>query len=360
MKLFRKREDPGLFNFDIPGKTGLSDLQYLARLAQSVPENGVIVEVGPLYGRSTWTLARAAHPSVTVYAIDLWETAPWIEKMRKEERCKPFSVESFKYYTRDCPNIIAMKGPSPDVADGWELPVDAYFEDANHGNPELGRNLDFWTPFIKPGGILCGHDYSIRFPDVGREVMKIEEAWGGCKAEIIDTLWALRRPGKGMPDTVFDGLEIPDIPLLRMTTINKHMGEKHWPPLVYCGQIINPDRLEEVTLNWHKPVAGLDVEYRVLHPERGASRWVRSGSAAYVPDPDDKPRPFQHFAARLVGERAGEFDIEYNAFHRQIGNGGFEKSGKTATEENGEWTVHDVPGASITALRVEVKKKARG
>ena len=51
-------------NLDIPRTMTLSGLHYLAKLAQSVPENGIICEIGPymeaLLGFSAITLIRAS------------------------------------------------------------------------------------------------------------------------------------------------------------------------------------------------------------------------------------------------------------------------------------------------------------
>lgn len=340
-------------NMDIPGKTFLSDLEYLERLAAAVPENGVIVEVGPLFGRSTWTLAKSCHPSVTIYAIDTWEPEPWIKRMEKEFDCLPFSQQAFEHYTKDCSNIIPIKGPSPDIVHDWDKPIDAYFEDAVHGNPVLRRNLDFWRPFIKPGGIICGHDYTTRFPDVGREVDRIAQEWR-TQSEVIGSMWAMRKPG-GAQQAVYDGLAPLDGPQIQITTHNKIAGEYTWAPKIWAGSLLKADRMDWLQLDWRQPLDGLEVECRVAHPDHGESDWVASGRKCKLPT--DRFRPIWKFSARLTGSRAEEYDVVYQTSYRQFGNKGHLKSGHSEIVRNGEWAKAQTPGAPMTALTVWIEKR---
>ncbi len=101
-------------NKDIPRTMTMAGLEYLGRLSKCVPENGTIVEIGPLFGSSTWVLAKNAHPSVKVISVDTWEPQPWIDKIEaKFPGCKPFSIEAFKYYTQDCENVTAVQAGAP-------------------------------------------------------------------------------------------------------------------------------------------------------------------------------------------------------------------------------------------------------
>lgn len=344
-------------NLNIPGKMSELELTYLARLAAAVPAGGVIVEVGPLFGRSTYAMACAA-PQAAIYSIDTWETAPWIEKYRAQAGdVLPFGVDAFRRYTQACSNITPIKGFSPDVVKDWDRPVDLYFEDAIHGNPGLKANLDFWLQHLKPGGIICGHDYTLRFPDVKREADHIASAWK-TKIEVAGSIWAIRRP---KPDDRA-GADISSIlapvaaPSLRMTTSNRHRGVAHHEPLVWGGAVLEPDPLTSVTLQWARRVDDLDVEYRVGNLDGVASAWVKSGRKCFI-EIDDKRRPFHRFAARLVGKRASEFAVTYVASYRQIGNGGHRLSGPSPVTMDGEWAEAQWPGASMSALSVRVRPR---
>lgn len=164
----------------IPGQIGWDALVAMARLAKCVPENGVVVETGSLFGRSSFVWARNVHPSVTVYCVDPWVREQWIieavEKPQKPEM--PFSIEAFRHYTRDCPNIRTIQGYSPEVVrESWDREVDLFFDDGDHDEPGLSRNRDFWTPRIKPGGWFCADEYDAAYPDCLRKTHELAIEW---------------------------------------------------------------------------------------------------------------------------------------------------------------------------------------
>src|SRR5262249_50790567 len=153
----------------------------MARVAKLVPPNGIVVETGSLFGRSSFVWARNVHPSVTVYCIDPWKREPWIVDVveRVQNPVMPFSLDAFRYYTRECPNIRTIQGTSPLAVQGtWSQPVDLFFDDADHQEPGLSLNRDFWVPWIKPGGIFCGDDYAAAFPDCIRKTHALASEWG--------------------------------------------------------------------------------------------------------------------------------------------------------------------------------------
>jgi len=158
-------------------------------VAKLVPRDGVVVEVGSYLGRSSWAWAKSVDPSVTVYCCDPWDGY------------RGSSRELFASHTSDCPNIVALQGYSPQDFRDWDRPIDLYFEDAVHRNPVLRENLDFWTGFLKPGGIVCGHDYLGKFPDVVKEAHALGERLG-CRLLHVESFWCL------LPESAFRVLEV--------------------------------------------------------------------------------------------------------------------------------------------------------
>jgi hypothetical protein len=176
-------------NNKIPRTMTIEGLKALGVLASMVPKNGIIVEIGPLYGSSTWVLSKNADPSVTIYSIDTWEDMPWISKRLPD--APKFSIDSFKKYISDCDNVIPIKGFSPDIVkDSWDRGIDMYFDDASHGNPYFIDNLNFFDNFINESAIICGDDYAAGWPDIPNEVFNYSKIYGQYPS-VLGRLWSV-------------------------------------------------------------------------------------------------------------------------------------------------------------------------
>lgn len=163
------------------------------QLASSVPEYGIVVEVGSLYGLSAWHISKSIPKTATLFCIDPFERTESNIEFEKRVKAPYFCRESFDIFTADCPNIVVLQGWSPDVCRGWQVPIDMYFDDAFHTNPVTKWNIDFWSERVKPGGIVCGHDYSSIFPDVIDNADQLARKWNTC-IHVEESLWNVRKP----------------------------------------------------------------------------------------------------------------------------------------------------------------------
>lgn len=148
---------------DIPvrGFMTLRELEQIASWAKEVPENGVIVEVGSYVGRSACAWAMA-DPTVKIYCIDYFEY-----------------MDEFVDNTSQYPNIIPIRGQSPNAIRYPGDLIDIFFLDAAHTNPSDILNIEYFLPLIKPGGLLCGHDYGDpRYPDIMTNIKMLEDRLG--------------------------------------------------------------------------------------------------------------------------------------------------------------------------------------
>ncbi|XDA96885.1 class I SAM-dependent methyltransferase [Sulfitobacter sp. LCG007] len=183
-------------NCSIPRTMTMAGLHYLGRLARSVPENGTIVEVGPLYGSSTWVLRHNSHPSVKIFSLDTWDPQPWIE--RRLPDALPFGKDAYLHYIRDCENVEPIQGWSPQsVAETWDRPIDMFFDDATHGDPGFSANMNFFLPFVRDDGVLCGDDFASGWPDIIRVVTELARRWDAAP-EVAGRVWSvLNNGGRG-------------------------------------------------------------------------------------------------------------------------------------------------------------------
>ena len=101
---------------------------------------------------------------------------------------------NFDHYTRDCHNITAVRGHSPEDFHDWPTAsLDLVFLDGIHHNPGFRDDVMHWYPRLKPGGTLCGDDCARTHPDV---LWTIDDF---CKERNIPftverRIWMLKRP----------------------------------------------------------------------------------------------------------------------------------------------------------------------
>lgn len=180
-------------NTNIPGWNGKEILEIIATYASKVPENGNILELGALFGRSTYALGHNKHPSVKLTVIEIWptilldhhkvvnfhdDTCSQEEKLKILEKIKqnPERLESddfydlWRHWTQDIANMESIRGftSMPNI----NFPMfDFIFHDAGHSYEDVYSDLNHWFSKLKPDGVIIIDDYErIHFPDLCRAV----------------------------------------------------------------------------------------------------------------------------------------------------------------------------------------------
>jgi Methyltransferase domain len=216
------------YNLNIPGWMPEAELKTIEMLAQTIPRDGNMVEIGPFCGRSSWCWARSADPSVTVHCLDIWNpaehpyhppatigndqttNADFGAAMDREKVSG--TLENFKYFTGDCANVVAHQGASPRDFKNWDEPLDLVFLDGVHHNPIFWQDLNFWFWKLKPGGLCCGDDFARTHPDVVWGVQDFAKTHG-LTFLVQGRIWMMPRPPhRPIPTTLFGNREasVPD------------------------------------------------------------------------------------------------------------------------------------------------------
>ena len=172
-----------MYDMTIDGHMNERELQVIERWASAVPENGVIVEVGSLFGRSAVAWAKSCALSVNVYCVD-----PFYDP-----RTDTDYSDEFYENTNDIENLFSIVAVCPyfKYSKYIDKPADVYFVDATHSNPNDWHIILFGLKNLKSGGLLCGHDYSPDWPDVVENVKKLEEMLGRAATLYPETsLWS--------------------------------------------------------------------------------------------------------------------------------------------------------------------------
>ena len=118
----------------------------------------VMVEVGSLEGISTLLFS---HFVKTIYSVDCYDyKVPETGRIPEHDQMFIEAERMFIDRTKDVPNIIKIKKTSIEAAKDFEdSSLDAVYIDAEHDEVSVREDIKAWRPKIKPGGLLCGHDY---------------------------------------------------------------------------------------------------------------------------------------------------------------------------------------------------------
>lgn len=130
--------------------------------------HGFGCEVGVHSGETTAALLRHLPLICEYHAVDPWES---YEKYNGTTYRKP-GHKKFKTWPSVMDNFLNATKPFSDkvfihrmtsveaVNEFSDNYLDWVFIDANHDYPYIKENLEIWTPKVKVGGIVSGHDYN--------------------------------------------------------------------------------------------------------------------------------------------------------------------------------------------------------
>lgn len=196
------------YNLDIKGWMTQQELVILESWATGLEPGSTIVEIGSLYGRSSYCLAASAPEGSMVYCYDRWLGDLSDETIRTftEDQIKTHGFPTTGIYnTHDyfIKNTESLKNiRSKKISDYTEIAwphgriVDLFFIDAAHENPSDWEYIDYWRLFVKKDGYICGHDYypdSNTFPDICKNVKMLEEIYNTSVETYKNTsLWRIR------------------------------------------------------------------------------------------------------------------------------------------------------------------------
>jgi hypothetical protein len=144
---------------NIPGWSGDIECFY-ADLATKIPQGGTFVEVGVLFGRSLACMGDL-RPDLDLWAVDLWQESSALDCFAEVAAKYPTTWQGFLgLMAEHAPDVLkrvhVIRAPSTSVT----LPMaDVVFIDANHEYEFVRDDIIHWSPGVKPGGWLCGHDY---------------------------------------------------------------------------------------------------------------------------------------------------------------------------------------------------------
>lgn len=190
----RKREPweyiPGWFNYQ----------ELYKRLADSFTDGSRFCEVGVWLGKSLGAMASYCKgKDVTLYAVDTFKGtqtdgedcvsmhAPVVAANGGSNR------KAFEDNMRKCGvnGNLSILDYSSDYAATF-VPrefLDAVFIDADHSRDAVTMDIQMWSPRVKPGGVIAGHDYE-------RESVRsaVLSCFDEKDIEVVGNCWVYRKP----------------------------------------------------------------------------------------------------------------------------------------------------------------------
>lgn len=187
--------------FSIDGWMSETELNWLHDQARAIPDNSTIVEVGVWLGRSSAAIYTGAGIQKTTIAIDTWAGQPSLQAtdhiLASEVNLKELFLDNMHdlgiYPKSHKPGGRAFRnGFFYLTADS--IQASKYFPDASIAMCFLDGDHDIldidiaaWLPKMIPGGLLCGHDYSIDAPQIMKAVISLVGV-----PETADSIWYVR------------------------------------------------------------------------------------------------------------------------------------------------------------------------
>ena len=168
-------------------------LGYYEYVAEQLPAEARIVEVGVCYGRSAVFMAeqlvKLGKVGVQVWCVDWWKDADFDQQIQRTLTTYATAQE------RQLLKIVRADGVrAASLFDDYEL--DFVFIDSDHEYEGMKRHLDAWLPKVRSGGTIAGHDYS--FADWPGVVRAVDECFGASKVgRPTRTVWSYRVPKHG-------------------------------------------------------------------------------------------------------------------------------------------------------------------
>jgi len=127
--------------------------------AEVLPKGGRGVEVGVLDGAFADALLHACSPSA-LWLVDPWRHRPGyrdpLNAPDAEQSARHAGVVS-RFSTR--PEVKVVRAASPGAAGPFRGCLDWVYLDADHSYEAAKADLAAWGRALRPGGLLCGHDY---------------------------------------------------------------------------------------------------------------------------------------------------------------------------------------------------------
>lgn len=184
----------------IEGWMSEDELRWLAEQAQLTGPSSKIVEVGVFLGRSALALADNSDWESVIYCVDPYtnysdegvekaiEGGAWDDVYEQAKSNLYFPYGNLESANR----VVFFREHSHRAALRFhDCAIDMLFIDGDHSYLSVFNDIAYWERTIKPGGLICGHDYNVH-PGV-KQAVDESFSYGRIKFP-AGSIWAVRKP----------------------------------------------------------------------------------------------------------------------------------------------------------------------
>ena len=143
--------------------------RWYARFARALT-GGVFVEVGSWKGRSTSFIGRICNANGTrLVCVDHWKGSQDVLQARYAAALAIEDVEQTFRANMQALGITVevLAEPSRTAATRFERgTIDRVFLDGSHDGKSVAEDLAIWSERLREDGVLAGHDYSVKHPEL--------------------------------------------------------------------------------------------------------------------------------------------------------------------------------------------------
>jgi len=156
-------------------------------------------EIGVFRGNLSYQLLSLM-PNLTLYMVDRWcpyREGEWIRRGYiaggTHEVFEKWEAETREKVKGFGNRAIIIKSESLVAADKFPLDFfDFVFIDAIHVGNYVAMDINSWGPRVKPGGLICGHDYNpLRYPGL---IEVVNKKFPESLEIDVDFTWFHRKP----------------------------------------------------------------------------------------------------------------------------------------------------------------------
>ena len=149
-----------------PKPLSIEEAKGLAQVAEMLPYDPVIFQIGAYIGASTVALLETRQDAI-IFSLDI---KPSLQEIVNVRECG-----------LDHTRVIRLLGDSSDIGRHWPFQCDFLYIDGDHREPQVRKDIETWLPTVKEGGLIGFHDY---IPKPGPKIK-------GRVAKVVDEMIAL-------------------------------------------------------------------------------------------------------------------------------------------------------------------------